>query len=61
MRAIYCDVTRNCRSQWAVYLTCKLCLLGAFGGFGTTTTTAGPAFSFSAPTNTGTSGKTVQV
>ncbi|KFV02912.1 Nuclear pore complex protein Nup54, partial [Tauraco erythrolophus] len=29
---------------------------GAFGGFGTTTTTAGPAFSFSAPTNTGTSG-----
>lgn len=43
------------------YLTCDLCLLGAFGGFGTTTTTAGPTFSFSAPTNTGTSGKIVQV
>ncbi|KAM4674238.1 nucleoporin p54-like isoform 2-T2 [Amazona ochrocephala] len=29
---------------------------GAFGGFGTTATTAGSTFSFSAPTNTGTSG-----
>ncbi|XP_036619875.1 nucleoporin p54 isoform X1 [Trichosurus vulpecula] len=29
---------------------------GTFGGFGTTTTTASSAFSFSAPTNTGTSG-----
>ncbi|XP_051820351.1 nucleoporin p54 isoform X2 [Antechinus flavipes] len=29
---------------------------GTFGGFGTTTTTSGSAFSFSAPTNTGTSG-----
>ncbi|NWU90825.1 NUP54 protein, partial [Upupa epops] len=35
---------------------CSCCLVGAFGGFGTTTTTAAPAFSFSAPTNTGTSG-----
>lgn len=38
-------------------LTAAFYLLGAFGGFGTTTTTAAPAFSFSAPTNTGTSGK----
>lgn len=37
-----------------------LCPTGAFGGFGTTTTTAAPAFSFSAPTNTGTSGKGLQ-
>lgn len=29
---------------------------GGFGGFGTTTTATGSAFSFSAPTNTGTSG-----
>lgn len=35
----------------------SLCLAGAFGGFGTTTTSAAPAFSFSAPTNTGTGGK----
>ncbi|KAM6346610.1 nucleoporin p54 isoform 3-T4 [Podargus strigoides] len=45
-----------CCSECAISLTCKLCLLGAFGGFGTTTTTAAPAFSFSAPTNTGTGG-----
>ncbi|NXK29118.1 NUP54 protein, partial [Arenaria interpres] len=54
--AVYCHVMHSCHSQHAVSFTFKLCLLGAFGGFGTTTTTAAPAFSFSAPTNTGTSG-----
>ncbi|KAM4674239.1 nucleoporin p54-like isoform 3-T3 [Amazona ochrocephala] len=34
----------------------SLASAGAFGGFGTTATTAGSTFSFSAPTNTGTSG-----
>ncbi|NWR41015.1 NUP54 protein, partial [Regulus satrapa] len=35
----------------------SLASAGAFGGFGTATTSAAPAFSFSAPTNTGTGGK----
>ncbi|XP_062991708.1 nucleoporin p54 isoform X2 [Elgaria multicarinata webbii] len=34
----------------------SLASAGAFGGFGTTTTTGGSTFSFSAPTNTGTTG-----
>ncbi|XP_053887175.1 nucleoporin p54 isoform X1 [Malaclemys terrapin pileata] len=34
----------------------SLASAGAFGGFGTTTTAPGSAFSFSAPTNTGTTG-----
>ncbi|NXJ80468.1 NUP54 protein, partial [Trogon melanurus] len=51
--AVYCRVMHSCAHNLPSVL---IFLLGAFGGFGTTTTTGAPAFSFSAPTNTGTSG-----